>query len=95
MKITETELIDMFNRFERAARRAGFQTTDPTLVLHLGQPSVGQAFRMFLRDSESGGLSTLPMTNDEGWIGNTRREAYEALLHMARTLEALTGEGGK
>ena len=88
IRITSEMLTGVLNRLARTAERVGFPDTD-RWVVEEGAPSAGRAWRLFVRDTETHGLRSHPMTLSEGWIGNTRREAYEALGHMARTLEAV------
>lgn len=84
-RITASDVRAAFQRFATAAQVAGFDTRG----WYLQEGGGGTAFGLFARAQQFGGLSPVPMTEAHGHIGRTRGEAYTALLHMARALEAV------
>lgn len=49
--------------------------------LQEGSKINGNAYRIFRRDPDSGGLRDLGFTSGNGYLGMTAREAYDALCH--------------
>jgi hypothetical protein len=76
-RISLDELSGMFSRYCDAVARAGYDVTN--YRLQLGDEA--NSYRAM--DNGSGTLGT----GSYGYLGDTRREAYRALLLMAQTLE--------
>lgn len=81
-RITNTMLYGAFARYRYAADALELNTEG--LSLQLGGPSTNVEYRVWV----SGGYEA-PGTID-GWIGSTKREAYETLMHLSRAFEAVT-----
>ncbi|MCU1590955.1 MAG: hypothetical protein JWP11_2211 [Frankiales bacterium] len=87
--ITRTELDHRLTALADAMRAAGI---DPTgLTIEHGSRAYGRAFRLYMRDSETGGLRDVP-TMRSSYLGVTKNEADRALrflidgLHLATSL---------
>lgn len=75
---------DVREAFEMVA-----QTGKPLLkdneefVLQEGAPSVGRAWRLMVREAPSSGWAGAPCTQDRGYLGWTKREAFLELTKLA------------
>lgn len=74
-----------FRAYETALRAAGIDTEG--LALLYGSKAFGNSFKVVFIDPVHGGRSGAPGADFSGNIGWTKREAYESLFMMARTLE--------
>lgn len=81
-RITNAALRGAFARYRHAAD--ALELNIEGLSLQLGGPSTDMEYRVWV----SGGYEA-PGTTD-GWIGSTKREAYETLMHLSRAFEAVT-----
>jgi hypothetical protein len=70
-----------FTRATAAARAAGLPDAD-CWTLQTGSKTYGRAFRLFVRDPQTGGLSSVPGLTS-GYLGTTAREAASALDMLA------------
>jgi hypothetical protein len=67
-----------------AARAAGLPYAD-RWTLQTGSKTYGRAFRLYARDPQTGGLSSVPGLS-EGFLGMTSREAAQSLDMLATGL---------
>lgn len=88
MNVTLSDVREAFARFVAAADRAGFPNTD-RWRMQTGSKMYGHAYRVFEVDPSHGGHHDLPMMSSAGYVGMTRREAYETLNTMSRTMDAV------
>ncbi len=83
--ITKRDLEGMLERLTRGMRAADL---DPThLHLEHGSKTYGRAFRLYLRDPQSGGLATVPGMSPSGFLGMTKAEAYQSLHMLCQGVE--------
>lgn len=82
MRIQIHHLENQFNRYVRAAVSLGFDTRG--WQLSEGSKTQGTSYQLG-KYREAG--TRLPGTFDGGKIGQTRREAHDALEFMAQTME--------
>lgn len=90
---TRRDLDAALARVARSLRAAGAPSVE---LLHLqhGSPSAGTAFRLYLRDPHHGGLRTVPGMSSSGYLGATRREAFDALHLLAAGLDMAAAARG-
>jgi hypothetical protein len=83
--ITRRDLEGMYGRLVRAMRSADI---DPAhLHLETGSKTYGRAFRLYLRDPETGGLGTVPGLSPSTYLGMTKAEAHHSLHMLAQGVE--------
>lgn len=84
MTTTNEDLRHAMTRLTRAMESAGLDTS--RLHLEHGSRTYGRAFRLYLRDPQTGGLSTVPGMSSSGFLGMTKGEAVRALDMLAQGL---------
>lgn len=90
-RYTVADVQEMFTRAREAAQSVGIPGT-AQWELHTGDPTNGHAWRMFRRgelDGTGTGLADPIPNMDRGYIGWTKREAYNTLHTLARAWEAV------
>lgn len=85
--ISANDVKRAFERFVGACERAGFPNTD-RYAMSTGSKTYGHAFRVYSVKPESGAHMSIPMVESMGYIGMTKREAYETLHTLARAIDA-------
>ncbi|AST15248.1 hypothetical protein SEA_SAMISTI12_267 [Streptomyces phage Samisti12] len=80
-RISKTQLVGMVNRYIRAWENQGVSLT---VKLQEGSRNMGVAYTLRMPDG-----SNAPGTTD-GFLGWTRREAWDTLGSISRTLEDLS-----
>jgi hypothetical protein len=83
MTITQKDLDGMLDRVLRSLGSMGIETNG--LHVTSGSRTNGIAFRLYQYVGTSGGVSGVIMP--DGFLGRTRREAYDTLHAIAQTLE--------
>lgn len=74
-----------FEHYAHAVSYAGLDTEELRLI-H-GSKHFGNSFKAVFVDPETGGHRSAPGSEFGGFIGWTKREAYDALGYMARVIE--------
>lgn len=74
-RIEITDVRNMFGHYVKAAEAVGFDVTD--WRMDEGSSTYGRAFRIYTGTGERA-----PGAEWAGYIGGTRREAYQALTHL-------------
>lgn len=74
-RITITDVRMRFQHYVEAAAKVGFDTEGWTM--QEGSSTYGRAFRIYTATGERA-----PGAEWAGYIGSTRREAFQALTHM-------------
>ncbi len=83
--ITKRDLGAMLERLALSMRGSGLDTS--RLHLEHGSKTYGRAFRLYLRDPQSGGLHTVPGMSSSGFLGMTKAEAYHSLDMLRQGIE--------
>jgi hypothetical protein len=83
MKITEKDIEAMLGRVQRSLASMGVVTNN----LHVagGSRTNGVAYRLYQYAGDSHGVSGVIMP--DGFLGTTKREAYDTLHAIAQSLE--------
>ena len=81
MNITKADLRGMLERVARAMQSADLDVSH--LHLEQGSKTYGRAYRLYLRDPQTGGLSNVPGVWNDGYLGTTRSEAAQSLDMLA------------
>jgi hypothetical protein len=82
--LSRTTTADLTRRMASLAdelRTAGMDSS--SLQLEQGSKTYGRAFRLYLRDAQSGGLRTVPGLYAGGYLGMTKGEAAQSLDMLA------------
>lgn len=82
MTTTTTDLRYALERLARDMSSAGLDTSH--LHLEHGSKTYGRAFRLYLRDPQTGGLGTVPGMSSSGFLGMTKAEAVQSLDMLAQ-----------
>ena len=82
MQITKQDLNAAFERYDRALRALGF---NHLLTLQEGSKTHGRAYRLFRTFRGQNQYEALGTVN--GYLGMTKREAWDMLHSLARTME--------
>jgi hypothetical protein len=83
MKITEKDIASMLDRVLRSLGSLGIATKG--LHVTSGSRTNGVAYRLYQYAGTSGGVSGVIMP--DGFLGTTKREAYDTLHAIAQSLE--------
>lgn len=86
-RISKAELEAQFNRYARAVEALGIKEEGHELTLVSGSAYYGNSFKAVWESEEHGGHKNGPGTYFNGFIGWTKREAYDALGYISRALE--------
>jgi hypothetical protein len=90
--ITRTELDHRLTQLADAMRSAG---VDPTgLTIEHGSRTYGRAFRLYVRDQQTGGLGNVP-TMSSSYLGVTKNEADRALRFLVDGLRLANAAGAR
>jgi hypothetical protein len=85
MTTTNADLRFAIVRLTRAMVSADLDTS--RLHLEEGSKTYGRAFRLYLRDPETGGLGTVPGMSSSGFLGMTKGEAVRSIDMLAQGVE--------
>lgn len=85
MRVSKEMLQMRFKHYAHVIEGAGLSTEGLSLI-H-GSKHFGNSFKVVFVDPETGGHSSAPGSEFGGFIGWTKREAYDALSYMARVIE--------
>lgn len=87
-RITNKDLDAAFERYTRALNSLGITKFEHTLQLVHGSKAMGNSFKVVWAHNESGGQSgAIGVESGHGFIGWTKREAFDTMHLLARTLE--------
>lgn len=87
MRYTKSDLDAAFQRYIRSIE--GLPRAEGKLALFEGSKTYGNPFKVVIIDPVGGGHLHAPGTYD-GLLGLTKREAVEALQHLARAFEYMS-----
>lgn len=90
-RITTHRLEQLVKMIHEEMRWAGLITsTTEKLILDQGSKTYGRAYRIYTTDIEQGGgYSDAPLHLGDGYLGQTKREAYLSLRAILRTFETM------
>lgn len=92
--ISVRDVRQMARRYERAARIAGLIADSERVHLQEGSPTYGRAWRVFISPAGTYAHHNAPAIGAAGWIGNSKRDAYNTLAAIATAIEATTQHSG-
>lgn len=82
-RITNADINAVLSRYVRACQRLEM-VPDNGFTCRRGSKTYGNAYRLFSTEGEWPAPGTV-----NGYLGTTKREAYDTLMTMALTLEAV------
>lgn len=90
-RVTERQLEQLAKMIQEEMRWAGLITsTTERVIVDMGSKTYGRAYRIYTTDIEKGGgLSDAPLHLGDGYLGQTKREAWLCLRSILRTFEAM------
>lgn len=86
-RITKRSMDAAFERYSRAVDSLGMNKSDHRLAYMEGSKVNGVSHKLVWIHVQHGGYSGAPGTDVNGFIGMTKREAYETMSTIARALE--------
>lgn len=87
-RITNKDLDAAFERYTRALNSLGITKFEHTISLIHGSKANDDTYRLVWRHNETGGYwGAIGVESNDGFIGWTKREAFNTMHLLARTLE--------
>lgn len=86
-RITAEDMKMSFERYRRALESLDITKPDHRLEYQTGSRANGVSYKVVWTHVTSGGHSNAPGTDFGGYLGFTRREAFETLNTISRTIE--------
>ena len=91
-RTTDRQLEQLVEMIAQEFRWANLLPDETKVVVEHGSKTYGRAFRLYTTGyGSSSGYSDKPLHLGDGYLGMTKREAYQSLRAILRTLEAVRG----
>ena len=91
-RITDKQLEQIVKMISEEFRWANLLPDETKIVFQKGSKNMGIAYRIFSTGyGENSGWSDKPLHLGDGFLGQTKREAWLSLRAILRTLEAVRG----
>jgi hypothetical protein len=91
-RITDHQLEQIVEMISQEFRWAGLLPDETKIVFQKGSKNMGHAYRIYSTGyANNSGWSDKPLYLGDGFLGQTKREAWLSLRAILRTLEAVRG----
>lgn len=91
-RITDKQLEQIVKMISEEFRWANLLPDETKIVFQKGSKNMGIAYRIYSAGyGENSGWSDTPLRLGDGFLGQTKREAWLSLRAILRTLEAVRG----
>jgi hypothetical protein len=91
-RITDKQLEQIVQMITEEFRWANLLPNETKIVFQKGSKNMGHAYRIYSAGyGENSGWSDKPLHLGDGFLGQTKREAWLSLRAILRTLEAVRG----